>query len=62
MHLFKLEFSFFMGICLGVGLLGHTVALFLAFKGNLDTVFCSGCTCLPTNSVGGLIMGIFNLS
>ena len=31
MHIFKLLFS--LGICPGVGLLGHMVALFLVFKG-----------------------------
>ena len=32
MFLFKLEFSPFPGTCPGVGLLDHTVALFLVFK------------------------------
>ena len=31
------------GICLGVGLLGHMVVLFLVFIRNLHTVFHSGC-------------------
>ena len=31
------------GICLGVGLLGHMVVLFLVFLRNLHTVFHSGC-------------------
>ena len=31
------------GICLGVGLLGHMVVLFLVFFRNLQTIFHSGC-------------------
>ena len=31
------------GICLGVGLLGHMVVLFLVFLRNLHTIFHSGC-------------------
>ena len=41
MCLFK--FWFPQGICLVVGLLGHTVILFLVFLWNLHTVFHSGC-------------------
>ena len=36
-------FWFPRGICLGVGLLGHMVVLFLVFLRNLHTVFHSGC-------------------
>ena len=31
MYLFKIEFSCFMDICLGIGLLDYMVALFLVF-------------------------------
>ena len=41
MRLFK--FWFPQAICLGVGLLGHMVVLFLVFLRNLHTVFHSGC-------------------
>ena len=37
------QFWFPRGICLGVGLLGHMVVLFLVFLGNLHTIFHSGC-------------------
>ena len=37
------QFWFCQGICLGVGLLGHMVVLFLFFLRNLHTVFHSGC-------------------
>ena len=37
------QFWFPQGICLGVGLLGHMVVLFLIFLRNLHTVFHSGC-------------------
>ena len=37
------QFRFPQGICLGVGLLGHMVVLFLVFLRNLHTVFHSGC-------------------
>ena len=37
------EFWFLQGICLGVGLLGHMVVLFLVFLRNLHTAFHSGC-------------------
>ena len=37
------QFWFPEGICLGVGLLGHMVVLFLVFLRNLHTVFHSGC-------------------
>ena len=36
------QFRFPQGICLGVGLLGHMVVLFLVFLRNLHTVFHSG--------------------
>ena len=40
-----LKFSFPQGICLGLGLLGHMVVLFLVFffLRNLHTIFHSGC-------------------
>ena len=41
MTLFELWFS--QGICPGVGLLGHMVALFLVFLRSLHTVLHSGC-------------------
>ena len=34
---------FSQGICIGMGLLGHMVVLFLVFKGISHTVFHSGC-------------------
>ena len=37
------QFWFPQGTCLGVGLLGHMVVLFLVFLRNLHTVFHSGC-------------------
>ena len=37
------QFLFLRGICLGVGLLGHMVVLFLIFLRNLHTIFHSGC-------------------
>ena len=37
------QFWFPQGICLGVGLLGHMVVLFLVFLRNLHTVFHNGC-------------------
>ena len=37
------QFWFPQHICLGVGLLGHMVVLFLVFLRNLHTVFHSGC-------------------
>ena len=37
------QFWFSQGICLGVGLLGHTVLLFPVFLRNLHTIFHSGC-------------------
>ena len=37
------QFWFPQGICLGVGLLGHMVVLFLVFLRNLHTVFHHGC-------------------
>ena len=36
------QFWFPQGICLGVGLLGHLMVLFLAFLRNLHTIFHSG--------------------
>ena len=37
------QFWFPQGICLGVGLLGHMMVLFLVFFRNLHTIFRSGC-------------------
>ena len=37
------QFWFPQGICLGVGLLGYMVVLFLGFLKNLHTIFHSGC-------------------
>ena len=37
------QFWFPQGICLGVGLLGHMVVLFLVFVWNLHTICHSGC-------------------
>ena len=37
------QFWFLQGICLGVGFLGHMVALFLVFLRNLHIIFHSGC-------------------
>ena len=44
MYLFKLEFSSFLDICPGVGLLYHMVALFFNVLRNLHAIFHSGCT------------------
>ena len=49
MYLFKLEFSSFPDICLGVGLLDHMVALFLVFEG---TSIMAAPIYIPTNNVG----------
>ena len=40
------QFWFPQGICLGVGLLGHMVVLFLVFLSSLHTIFHSGCISL----------------
>ena len=37
------QFWFPQGICLGVGLLGHMMVLFLVFLRNIHTIFHSGC-------------------
>ena len=52
MYPFELEFSSFLGICLGVGFLDQMVILFLVFKGTpilLSTVAAS--IYIPTNSI-----------
>ena len=43
-YLFELEFSSFLDICPGMGLLDHMVALVFSFLGNIHNVFLSGCT------------------
>ena len=49
------QFCFPHGICLGVGLLGHMVALFLAFEG-ISILSSTGAISIyiPTNSATGL--------
>ena len=42
MYIFELWF--YLGICLGVGLLDHMVALFLVFLRSLNTLLQSDCT------------------
>ena len=45
------QFWFPQGICLGVGLLGHMVVLFLIFKGiSIPSSTVAVLICLPTNS------------
>ena len=41
--MFLFQFWFPQGICLGMGLLGHMVVLFLVFLRNLHPIFHSGC-------------------
>ena len=54
MYLFKLEFYSFLDICPGVGLLDHTVALFLVFKGISILFFIVAVSIyIPTNSARG---------
>ena len=50
-YLFKLEFSSFLDICPGVGLLDHMVTLFLVFK---EPPYCCPIY-IPTNSIGGFL-------
>ena len=46
-----IQFGFPQGICLGVGLLGHTVFLFLLFKGISTHSFIVAVSIyIPTNS------------
>ena len=47
------QFWFLQGLCLGVGLLGQMVGLFLVFLRNHYAVFHSDCINLPTNSAKG---------
>ena len=47
MYLFKVCFS--PDVCPGVGLLDHTIALFLVFLRNLQTVLCRGYTSLHSH-------------
>ena len=49
MYLFELEFSSFLDICPGVGLLDHMATLFLVFLRKLDTVLHSGCSNLHSH-------------
>ena len=48
-YLFELEFSSFLGICPGVGLLNHMVTLFLVFLRKLHTapIYCSNSMRVP---------------
>ena len=47
-------FFFSLGICPGVGLQGHRVALFFSFPRNFHNVLHNGVPIyIPTNSVGG---------
>ena len=58
MHLFKLRFP--QGLCLGVGLLGHMVVLFLVFKGiSIPSSTVAVSIYIPTNSARALKIQLF---
>ena len=75
MYLFELVFSYSLGKYPEVGLLAHTVILFLIFLSNLHSIFHSACTNLdsqwqhmrlfsvswPTLVIGCLFLSIVNL-
>ena len=56
MYLFKLEFSSFMDICPGVGLLDHTATLLLVFwETSILFSIVSTPIYIPTKSIGGFL-------